>query len=198
MRELGCLIAGLSLAVSFIVCAWGQEQAQLSQGSGLAAKYPGDVGIEDDAAVLFVENFETGTIIDLAKRWDNVSNKNDEVISFTTDAPPESAGARCLQITATRGENTGGHLYTRLPNGVDTAFARFYVKFAPDIGYIHHFIHLGGYYPPTPYPQGGAGIRPRGDDRITTGIEPFGNHQRFPPPGTWNFYAYWHEVNYPS
>ena len=91
MRELGCLIAGLSLAVSFIVCAWGQEQAHLSQGSGLAAKYPGDVGIEDDAAVLFAENFETGTIIDLAKRWDNVSNKNDKVISFATDAPPESA-----------------------------------------------------------------------------------------------------------
>jgi len=194
MKEIGFIIFGLSLTVNVVICVQGQEQAQLPQGFGLSAKYPGDVGIEDDKEVLFVENFETGAIDDFAKRWDNVSNKDGKVLSFVKDAPSESAGKRCLQITATRGENNGGHLYTRLPNGVDKAFARFYVKFAPDIGYIHHFVHLGGYNPPTLYPQGGAGIRPRGDDRITAGIEPFGDYGRFAPPGAWNFYTYWHEM----
>ncbi|MFQ6042005.1 MAG: hypothetical protein ACE5PV_14195 [Candidatus Poribacteria bacterium] len=192
MRELGFIIVGLSLAVSVVICVWGQER--LPHGFGLAAKYPGDVGIENDAAVLFAENFERSAIADLANRWDSVSNKDGKVISFAQDAPLASAGERCLQITATRGENNGGHLYTRLSDGVDQAFARFYVKFASDIGYIHHFVHLGGYNPPTPYPQGGAGIRPHGDERITAGIEPFGDHGRFPPPGTWNFYTYWHEM----
>src|SRR5438034_7747503 len=40
------------------------------------------------------------------------------------------------QMTATLGENTGGHLYTRLPREVDKAYARFYVKFAADAAYI--------------------------------------------------------------
>ena len=200
MRELLFIIVGLLLTISAVVCASEQDKHDghktplLQQGFGLAEKYPGDVGIENDVAVLFAEDFETGTIDDLAKRWDNVSNQNGKVISFATDAPSESTGERCLQMTATRGESSGGHLYTRIANGVDTAFARFYVKFAPDIGYIHHFVHLGGYHPPTPYPQGGAGVRPRGDDRITTGIEPFGDYGRFSPPGSWNFYTYWHEM----
>ncbi|HIE29451.1 TPA: hypothetical protein EYP66_19455 [Candidatus Poribacteria bacterium] len=67
-----------------MICAWGKEQVRLPQGFGLAAKYPGDVDIESDAEVLLAENFEIGTFDDLAKRWDNVSNKNSQVISFAT------------------------------------------------------------------------------------------------------------------
>lgn len=77
---------------------------------------------------------------------------------------------------------------------MDAAFARFYVKFAPEADYIHHFVHLGGYNPPTPYPQGGAGERPRGDERVTVGIEPHGDYGRYPPPGIWSLYVYWHEM----
>jgi hypothetical protein len=59
------------------------------------------------------------------------------------------------------------------------------VKFAEDCYPIHHFVHLGGYNPPTPWPQGGAGIRPEGNDRFTTGVEPYGKNWR------WDFYSYW-------
>src|SRR5262249_37029025 len=107
---------------------------------------------------------------------------------------PGSRGKRSLLLTATLGENTGGHLYHRLDRGVETLFARFYVRFAPDAAYIHHFVHMGGYNPPTPYPQGGARERPRGADRITVGIEPYGDYGRYPAPGAWNFYTYWHEM----
>ena len=169
------------------------ENQRLPQGFGLSAKYPGDVGIERDPSVLFAEDFEHGTIADIAKRWGNMSNKDGKVMSFSDDVPSNSSGKRSLQMTATLGENTGGHLYTRIPES-ETAFARFYVKFAEDCGYIHHFVHIGGYNPPTPWPQGGAGERPRGDDRVTVGIEPFGDYGRFPPPGIWNFYCYWHEM----
>ena len=96
-------------------------------------------------------------------------------------------------MTATLGRNTGGHLYTRF-RGVDRAYARFYVKFAPDAPYIHHFVHMGGYNPSTPWPQGGAGERPRGDERMTVGIEPHGNYGRYPAPGAWTFYTYWQDM----
>jgi hypothetical protein len=171
-------------AVAVAVCVVGSSRAgDLSAGPGLAAKYPGDRGIEKDPNVLFAEDFETGSLEDVVRHWSEASNKDGKVLAFSADAPPGSGGKRCLQMTATLGENTGGHLYKRLPRGVDTVFARFYVKFAPDADYLHHFVHLGGYNPPTDYPQGGAGERPRGDDRVTAGIEPFGDYGKYPPPG---------------
>ena len=161
---------------------------------GIAAKYPGDAGIERDPRVLFAENFESGSIEELGKRWGEISNKDGKVMAFSSDVLHASAGKRSLQMTATLGENTGGHLYTRLPREVDKVFARFYVKFAADAAYIHHFVTLGGYNPPTAWPQGGAGERPRGDDRFTVGIEPYGNYGHYAAPGAWNFYTYWHEM----
>jgi hypothetical protein len=167
---------------------------RMLEGSGLAARYPQDHGIGSDRRVLLAEDFETGTIDAIGRRWGEVRNEGGQALAFSQDVPPGSGGKRSLQMTATLGESTGGHLYTRLPRGVDTAFARFYVKFAPEAGYIHHFVTLGGYNPPTPYPQGHAGERPRGDDRIHVGIEPYGDYGRYPAPGIWNFYAYWPEM----
>ena len=171
-----------------------QSASTLPQGPGLAARYPGDHGIERDPQVLLHEDFESGSIDDLAKRWESVSNDGGRVLAFSDSVPPASGGKRCLQSTATLGQNTGGHLYRRLPREVDRAFARFYVKFAPENDYTHHFVHFGGYHPSTSWPQGGAGERPRGDERITVGIEPFGEYGKYPAPGAWFFYAYWHEM----
>jgi len=170
------------------------KEEQSDDTKGLAAKYPGDAGIERDSHVLFAENFETGSIQEVGKRWGSISNEGGKVMAFSSDSPSASAGARSLQMTATLGENTGGHLYTRLPRGEEKVFARFYVKFAADAGYIHHFVTLGGYNPPTSWPQGGAGERPRGDDRFTAGIEPYGSYGKYAAPGAWNFYAYWPEM----
>jgi hypothetical protein len=190
VRWLLCLIM-VSLSSGLLR---GQAIAALPQGWGLAAQYPGDVGLGTDPDVLLAEDFETGQLGDLAQRWSNVSNRDGQVLAFSADVPAGSRGKRSLEMTATLGENTGGHLYTQLPRAVDTAFARFYVKFPDPAAYIHHFVHLGGYNPPTPWPQGGAGERPRGDERITVGIEPHGHNGRYPPPGAWTFYAYWHEM----
>ena len=191
-RSLAAVVLVLALASQE---ANGQEESkQLPEDYGLAAKHPGDAGIAREPRVLVAENFETGTIQEIARRWSDTSNKGGKVMAFSRDVPPASRGKRSLQMTATLKENTGGHLYKRLPRQVDTAFARFYVRFAPDAGYIHHFVHLGGYNPPTRWPQGGAGVRPRGDDRVTFGIEPFGDYGRHPAPGAWGFYAYWHEM----
>lgn len=162
-------------------------------GPGLAARYPGDHGIDRDPHVLLAEDFENVTVQDLSRRWESVSNKAGRVLAMAADSPAGSGGKTSLEMTALLGENTGGHLYRRF-RPVERIFARFYVKFAEDCPYIHHFVHVGGYHPATPYPQGGAGDRPRGDERVTVGIEPYGDYGRYPPPGLWNFYCYWPEM----
>jgi hypothetical protein len=47
-------------------------------------------------------------------------------------------GKRSLQMTGTLRLNKGGDLYTVLKPGLDTAFLRFYTKFASDHAYEHH------------------------------------------------------------
>ena len=144
--------------------------------------------------MLLYEDFEDADRPALDARWDSVSDERGEVLDFIDDAPPGSPGKKALRFTARLGRNTGGHLYRRFPREVDRAFARFYVKFHPESGYTHHFFHLGGYRPSTAWPQGGAGERPRGDERFTVGVEPFGENGRHPAPGAWFLYTYWHEM----
>jgi len=197
MRELFAGIAVLSI-VWILSSITVQKAEAMPEGFGISAKYPGDVGIENDESVIFVENFEAGGIGDLKPRWSNVSNKDGKVISFSNDVPEASSGRRSISMKAIRGENSGGHLFKVFKPGHDRLYARFYVRFAPDYGFNHHFVKLQGAVDPPPYPTGGAGSKP--DNSWTTGIEPAGasHHQypatTFPPPGIWHFYTYWIEM----
>jgi len=194
----------VGIATVVIVCAMAfsaqqqTEQKMVSEGFGISAKYPGDVGIEKDEDVVFVESFETGGIGDFKRRWDDVSNNDGKVMSFSEDVPEASSGKRSFCMTATRGENSGGHLFRVFKPGNDRLYARFYVRFALDYGFNHHFVKLQGAIDPPSYPTGGAGNRPT--DSWTTGIEPAGaSHHKypakaFPPPGIWHFYTYWIEM----
>ncbi len=182
VRGLGtlCIVATTILAAS---CA--AERTDLPESrTGIASRYPGDRGIEADASVIFVERFDEGSPDALVARWDNC--KSPETLSLSSDTPAECSDGQSLLMTHTGGQGTGAHLYRRLPPGLERVFARFYVKFDPECAPIHHFgTHLGGFHPPTPWPQGGAGTRPAGDDRFTTGVEPYGDDWR------WDFYTYW-------
>jgi hypothetical protein len=164
----------------------------LPSGLGLAAKYPGDAGIEKDPAVVQVENFEQQDIATLAAQWDTVSAK--ESMSFTADVPADSAGKQSLLMD--RQSGSGGSLYRRLKNanakngfGYDKIFARYYVKFAEDCAELHHFGPcLGGNLPATSWPSVKAGFRTDGAKSFWSGIEPFGK------AWTWDFYTYWGEM----
>jgi hypothetical protein len=160
-------------------------RASLPEGNtGIAAKYPGDRGIENDPEVIFVERFDEGSLDRIIERWETATGR--ETMSLSDDFPAGSGDRTSLLVTHVGGEGTGGALYRRLMPGNTQLFARFYVKFDPDAAPIHHFgTHLGGFNPPTPWPQGGAGERPRGDARFTTGVEPFGKEW------AWDFYSYW-------
>jgi hypothetical protein len=182
------------LSIAAVTPVVASEDAPLPRGPGLSAAHPGDRGLADDPAVLVFEPFDGATLADVQARWDEVSNREGRVLSLQDDAPEGSDDRRCIELAAHPVRDTGGHLYRRLPREVDELFVRFYVKFPEPANYVHHFVHVGGYRPATRYPQGGAGERPRGDERVTVGIEPFGRNGSLPAPGDWNLYAYWHEM----
>ncbi|MCW3097248.1 MAG: hypothetical protein JWL77_2866 [Chthonomonadaceae bacterium] len=105
---------------------------RLPEGSGLAAKDPGDHGIEKDATVLFHEDFEA----DGLGAW---GEKKGPVV-LTAKAP--HSGKQCVEISMHRGQDTGGHLIKWFTPGADTVYVRFYVKFSKDYQYDHHFVTL--------------------------------------------------------
>lgn len=143
----------------------------LAQGpAGLAARYPGDAGIENDPAVIFVEKFEEPTLDEVFTRWGNV--KNGPGMQWSTDVPAGSPGGRALSIPWIGGVNDGGHLYKMLTPGVnDTLYVRYYIKY-PATGNVHHSgIWMGGYNPISAWPDPKAGVRPDGTDRFIAGAE---------------------------
>lgn len=156
------LVATVSAAgiACLIMCvlrsALGQGPAEtLPEGPGLAARYPGDTGIDKDADVVFVEDFERASIGYVTTRWEDVSKP--EVLSLSDERPAASGGRHSLLVQHVGGKGTGAHLYRRLPAGHDRLFVRFYVRFDRECVPIHHFFHIGGYNPATPYPQAGPG-----------------------------------------
>jgi len=167
----------------------GATAPAATQPAGLAARYPGDRGIGSDPAVLLHDDFEAPQIDRAA--WPEVSDKLG-ALKLVRLAGNE--GHQALQITATLEKNTGGHLFRRFGEGVERMHARFRVRFAEDIDYIHHFVTLCAELPAYRWPTGGAGERPAGDRKFTVGIEPWGRWGKYPPPGGWHFYCYWWQM----
>ena len=167
--------------------------SKLPSGPGLAKDFPADAGIAGHKAVIFSEDFEAG---DFRERWDSARDKSGDILSHTDPNDPR-LGKRALHVVATLGKNTGGGP-TKWFESADTVFVRFYCRFDKDCDYVHHFVTLrankslhgkdkwSGF--------GGAGLKPRGDERFSTALEPWGDWGRNPAPGRWNFYTYWHEM----
>ena len=198
------LIVGVSIAVFAMVgAALGGDpegaanlagKKELPSGNGLAAQFLGDAGLKAHADVIFADDFETGAI---GAGWDETGNKSGKVLQFAPGDDAVGLGQRCLRVEAHLGKDTGGGL-TKWFESADTIFIRFYTKFDQGCDYVHHFVTLrankglrggdkwSGF--------GGAGLKPEGSDRFSTAIEPWGNWGRFPAPGRWNFYSYWHEM----
>jgi hypothetical protein len=161
---------------------------------GIAARYPGDEGIGQDSAVVFTENFESGSVADFKQSWTHVLNPDGYVLKLLDDTTAVSTGKRCLEMKGTKGHDTGGHLWKLLDTGYDRLYARFYVKFASDAPYVHHFVHMGGRMNSQNYPVGGAGSRPYGTVSFSTSMDLVGRNQ-VNPPGAWSFYSYWCEMH---
>ena len=136
-------LIGMSLLIIGIVMSGGTAMTETSRKSlpeanqGIAAKYPGDTGIENDTSVVFVEKFDLDSVDAIAQRWDSVQNR--DIMSLSSDVPEGSTDGQSLLMTHVGGKSTGGHLYRQLLPGYNQLFVRFYVKFHPDCAQIHHF-----------------------------------------------------------
>ncbi len=170
------------------------DRSELPRGAGLAAEFAADAGIAGHPAVIFSDGFERDAV---KGGWEEVRDEDGKVLSLAPTGAVPLLGKTCLRATATLGENTGGGL-TRWFESAPTLHVRFYTRFAEGSDYFHHFVTLrankslrggdrwSGF--------GGAGLRPAGNARFSTALEPWGNWGRNPPPGRWNFYSYWHEM----
>ncbi len=184
----------IGLGVFVALCSGSLVRAQPPEGDeGIARRYPGDVGIAGDPAVLFAEDFEEGTLTGATDRWDDVRSAT--ILSLTSEVPPGSSGTASLLIHKQPGDGSGGgHLYRRvLPDGgglgYTELYTRMYVRIGAESDPIHHFgTNLGGLNPPSRWPIVSAGNRTSGDRSFWSGIEPYGDSWR------WDFYTYWMEM----
>ncbi len=148
---------------------------------GLAAKYPGDVGIEKDPAVLFADGFESGDW----KKWEEEKGS----VEIVEEHP--NSGGKCARMEMVRGKNTGGHLVKWFMPGADTVYARFYVRFSADYQYCHHFVWLLANQSKNRWSAfGKAGLKPDGT-YYSTAMEPAFAWGKNPPPGEVNLYSYY-------
>ncbi len=188
LRALFLGIWSLVLAWSLVFGAWSLSfSASAEKEQGLAEKYPNDRGIGADPAVILWDDFERADL----KRWDE--NQIPATTKLARDPKIAHAGNQCVQMTAIVPGSSGGGLIKWFSPGHDTVYARFYVKFAKDAGYVHHFVHLvGGRDQWSGF--GKAGLKPDGTNFFTTGIEPEAKGGRAPAPGVWHFYTYWPDM----
>jgi hypothetical protein len=159
---------------------------------GIAAKYPGDIGIEEHKSVVFAEDFEAESIAEVAENWTWNNGEKDHRLSLDAIAGPDgSPGKKSLKMTILRNKGgEGSDMRKIFDKGYEQLFFRFYVKFAADYGYNHHFTSMGGHIDPKPWAGGGAGKRP--DNRFGSAIDQFAGGDS--PPGFWAFYTYWPEM----
>lgn len=149
--------------------------------SGLASKYPGDVGIAKDPEVLFADDFESGGM----KKWDQQRGR-----VLMIESQP-NAGRWCVEMPMERGKNQGGDAIKWFMPGGDTVYARFYVKFSSNYQYNHHFVWLGANQRTNKWSAfGKAGLKPNGT-YYSTGMEPWFAWGQNPPPGEVNLYSYY-------
>jgi hypothetical protein len=195
------LSAGVAMVLAASVLAADPEGAanlagkvELPAGAGLAAQFPNDAGLKGHRDVIFADDFETGAI---GAGWDEPRNPDSKVLQFAAPGDAPSLGQRCLRVEAHLDKDTGGGL-TKWFEPADPVFVRFYTRFDPACDYVHHFVTLRankGLHGGDKWSGfGGAGLKPEGAERFSTAIEPWGNWGRWPAPGRWNFYSYWHEM----
>ena len=77
--------------------------ADLPEGNGIASKYPGDLGIEEDPAVILADGFEDcSSPADLRSKWDALYH--DANMLITEEPDNVHGGRRALELTVPQQE----------------------------------------------------------------------------------------------
>ncbi|BCA55347.1 hypothetical protein W02_24870 [Nitrospira sp. KM1] len=154
--------------------------------SALAKKYPGDVGIEHDPAVVFVERFDRNSVDDLEQDWSEIRNVSIGM-TLVDDPAPHARDSKALKLSAIGGQTWGADLYKMLPQNYNELFIRYYVKYAHDGIYTHAGVLMGGLNPPKLSHPRFCCHWPEGDSAFSVGFEIFDQFML-------DFYLYWVEM----
>ena len=156
---------------------------------------------------VFCHDFEAQDATDYENYWNVSAAPDPEKLFLVNEAVPGIAGTRILRIRLIN--DTDEDLDHSLGAGLgkwfgetvewDDFYYRKYLRFNDDF-FQGNFMHLGRLRAcaPSIYPWeclGGAGKRPDGDTKYTTGVEPWSDYQRLEPPGRWGFYSYYYEMS---
>jgi hypothetical protein len=174
--------------------AFAENGGQLPEGgAGIAAKYPGDRGIEKAPDVLFAEDFEhCSSVADLSPKWDVLTNQTHLSIA---DAAGNRAGrGKSLMMTIPQqGVPLATGVAKLLPHTQNILFLRWYQKF--DAGWFvpDASVHNGGSIASNYYDNGRAtpGVRADGKNKFLVNFE--NENSTGEAPGLFNVYVYWPE-----
>jgi hypothetical protein len=170
--------------------------SSLPEGDGVAAKYPGDVGIEDDPAVLFADGFEEieedaiaeGTRKQKGKKWDSTFNR----LVITREPENVHSGRQAVEITHT--EPSDHNAVKKFDEGSDTLFVRYYMKYSKEFPGCHHtgMLILGAAPGVTLEVGSATGVVPDGRSHFVALLDtlPPRRDSGGTPPGNMNVYCY--------
>ncbi len=191
--------ASMSLVLMGFLYAAQAVSAELPEGHGVAAAYPGDQGIERDPAVVFVDGFETtdtGLLPDGYHKGGNTKWDNMWGGCVVTEEPENvHSGKKAVEMTIVRpgsGEASGLALEKFFEEGFDTLFFRYYAKFDKNAELYHGGAHNGGRIaavavgaPPT-----APGIRADGSNQFIVRLDSWRPEEEIPSPGHLVLYVY--------
>jgi hypothetical protein len=159
--------------------------------NGIAANYPGDVGIASDLNVIFADDFESYVqATDIAKRWDNMYQN--QYVSIATAAANVYAGKQALEFTLPQETAELSDAVEKIVSPeLDLLFLRYYSKFQPPydvVGSSHNGSSISAHYE-VGY-QSTPGVPADGTNKFLANLENWRGDAATASPGDLNIYVY--------
>ena len=157
------------------------KKSPLPQGNkGIAARYPGDAGIEKDPAVVFHDDFESGNLSKWTPGWRSDRGRVTEKVAHS--------GRRAMQwaVTKPADSDDGGNMGAKLNPGLDVCFYRVYCRIPKDFSARRMHGWSITATAPGVSALGGAGRRPTGKDKFTLTLDT--------PHSNMSLYTYYPEM----
>lgn len=181
------------IVLSFATATAGGETlpstlTALPEGNqGVAAKYPGDRGIETDKAVIFHDDFES---VNPRAKWSKLYGGAN--IRITDESGNVHGGKKALEFTVPRRKGeVSNSLVKQFESGYDTIYLRYYSKFDKDFdqtGSSHNGAILAALAPGLPFAT--PGVRANGRNKFMASFENWRGEAGTPSPGELNIYCY--------
>ena len=181
----GSLIAAL-IALHCLSSATAVAQVLPEGNVGIAAKYPGDVGISGDAAVVFSDNFESYTSVSgLTSRWSEVFHSAN--LRIANEAANVFAGAKAVEMTVPKqSAEVSNNLIRYLSPATDVLFVRYYAKLDAGfdvLGSSHNGNSISAKYCC-------PGVKADGYNKFLVSLEAWRDDVSTRNPGNLNIYIY--------